>query len=855
MEEQRDILLRIRVDESEAKNRLAEIELQLVELGKQQSAANKALKAGTGNTQELAAESVRLKEQMKALRAEARDLTRTQELQNKATTSQIGSNEQLKAQLALLTKQYNALSAEERENTEAGQALRAETDKIAKSLKANESAISNFTRNVGNYQSAFDGIKKSGLGFLDTLTGGGVGLLAAGGIVGGILALGGAAVEGAIELSRLTDEINAQSLAVANLTGETGAALDEGTARVRAIADTFGKDFNEVLAAANAQSQAFGVSFSDSLDLVQQSFIAGSDAQGEYLDQLREYPALAKEAGLNAEEFNFIINKATTSGIYSDKGIDTIKEANLRLRELPTATRDALDAIGISSDAVAESLRNGSETTFSIIQKVGKRLGELPPQAAEVGTAIADIFGGPGEDAGLKYIVSLSEVSGGLDEIIEKSGALAARQLELLNSQVELEQANVSVARAFGSFGISVDSIGDRLKAFGLNIVAGVLFAIQDLRAKGIASFEGLGAGITTFIRNANTAIQTGVNIFNGFGDAIQKALKGDFEGARAAAFQPLTDAFNTQFESIGQSAGSAFTQAYTREIAQAQTRGQALATKIPTKPKAPTGPGASSDPLAGITNPEISPIALQKQTELTTVEGLNNSLEDENARHIAAVLAQSNEFFQQEQTATEAHFTALQKLRLLDRENVEATLGATSQLLGSLTAFFAENTIAAKVAGIAQATINTYLGATQAISDPKLVAAFPANLIAGGAIIASGIASVAKIAGVNFQFAEGGYTGDGGKYEPRGIVHGGEYVFSKKATQRLGLPFLESLHSTAKGYANGGEVGGRIAAQQASTGALSAEIAAALRNMPAPVVSVKEILTVSNRIKVKEGR
>lgn len=58
---------------------------------------------------------------------------------------------------------------------------------------------------------------------------------------------------------------------------------------------------------------------------------------------------------------------------------------------------------------------------------------------------------------------------------------------------------------------------------------------------------------------------------------------------------------------------------------------------------------------------------------------------------------------------------------------------------------------------------------------------------------------------GVDWTFADGGYTGPGGKYEPAGVVHKGEYVFSKEATQRIGVPRLERLH---KGYASGGYVG-----------------------------------------------
>lgn len=50
-----------------------------------------------------------------------------------------------------------------------------------------------------------------------------------------------------------------------------------------------------------------------------------------------------------------------------------------------------------------------------------------------------------------------------------------------------------------------------------------------------------------------------------------------------------------------------------------------------------------------------------------------------------------------------------------------------------------------------------------------------------------------------------GGYTGSGGKYEPKGVVHGGEYVFSKERVAQLGLKNLDDLH---KGYSTGGFVG-----------------------------------------------
>ncbi|EPI3438902.1 phage tail tape measure protein, partial [Escherichia coli] len=62
------------------------------------------------------------------------------------------------------------------------------------------------------------------------------------------------------------------------------------------------------------------------------------------------------------------------------------------------------------------------------------------------------------------------------------------------------------------------------------------------------------------------------------------------------------------------------------------------------------------------------------------------------------------------------------------------------------------------------------------------------------------------QAAAANFHFATGGFTGTGGKYEPAGIVHRGEFVFTKEATSRIGVG---NLYRLMRGYAEGGYVGG----------------------------------------------
>ncbi|WP_255248812.1 phage tail tape measure protein [Pseudomonas plecoglossicida] len=56
-------------------------------------------------------------------------------------------------------------------------------------------------------------------------------------------------------------------------------------------------------------------------------------------------------------------------------------------------------------------------------------------------------------------------------------------------------------------------------------------------------------------------------------------------------------------------------------------------------------------------------------------------------------------------------------------------------------------------------------------------------------------------------QLSTGGYTGDGGKFEPKGVVHGGEYVLRKEVVAQPGMrDYLDRLNQ--KGYASGGYVG-----------------------------------------------
>lgn len=246
--------------------------------------------------------------------------------------------------------------------------------------------------------------------------------------------------KGLEEASRLTSQ----------LTGLSGDEMKAFRNEVQGVADTFGVDFQEVLESANTLSQQFGISVQEALGYVKDGFVSGANATGQFTDIVKEYPAYFKEAGLSASQFISITAQSSKMGIVSDKAVDTIKEANIRLREMSTATAEALDGIGISSAEMQKKLQDGSMTTFEAMQQVSAKLNEMADNSPATAAAISDIFGGPGEDAGLQYLRTLKDIETDLDVTKEKAGDLARVQEEQMNSQIELDNTLASLFDATG---------------------------------------------------------------------------------------------------------------------------------------------------------------------------------------------------------------------------------------------------------------------------------------------------------------------------------------------------------------------------------------------------------------------
>ncbi|EOH6331018.1 phage tail length tape measure family protein [Citrobacter koseri] len=175
--------------------------------------------------------------------------------------------------------------------------------------------------------------------------------------------------------------------------------------------------------------------------------------------------------------------------------------------------------------------------------------------------------------------------------------------------------------------------------------------------------------------------------------------------------------------------------------------------------------------------------------------------------------------------TEGEARMTAIrqqaaQANQVIESQKNEIITSATQTMIDSglqiLATGFGEQSgiykaafAASKAFAIAQSLVSIQQGIAMAAANP-----FPYNIAAMASVAAATASIVSNIAAVaDVGFAAGGFTGPGGKYQPAGIVHKGEYVFDQAATNRIGVSNLEALR-------NGGSLDATLSKPGFGTGA-----------------------------------
>jgi hypothetical protein len=178
----------------------------------------------------------------------------------------------------------------------------------------------------------------------------------------------------------------------------------------------------------------------------------------------------------------------------------------------------------------------------------------------------------------------------------------------------------------------------------------------------------------------------------------------------------------------------------------------------------------------------------------------------------------------------------------------------AIASILGNTASLFEQDSVAFKVLASAQALINTYLAATAALaSGSKINPVF--GIISAGAAVVSGLASVAKINGV--EFAEGGIVLRGRSHAQGGIpivAEGNEIIMTKGVYNNPSLRAQASAINVAGGGRSFMADGGLPQTSITNPINQQLQLMDIIKNLGPFEVSAVEMTKVQKKVKVKQN-
>jgi|GEM_PF-4846955 myosin heavy subunit len=157
-DQQKIIEIRVRYDQ--AVQGIAKYTQAINQLKTEQQQLKDELKQGTISEQQYNTAMAQNREQVKAYQADIRALSREYQNNIKEQRENEGSLVSLRAQLSRLTASYDQLGREMRKG-EMGENLRKQIMEVSQELKEAEAETNRFYRNVGNYESGFNGLNMS----------------------------------------------------------------------------------------------------------------------------------------------------------------------------------------------------------------------------------------------------------------------------------------------------------------------------------------------------------------------------------------------------------------------------------------------------------------------------------------------------------------------------------------------------------------------------------------------------------------------------------------------------------------------------------------------------------------------
>lgn len=618
--------------------------------------------------------------------------------------------------------------------------------------------------------------------------------------------------------------------------------------------------------AASALTQ-FGLSGQD-VGRVADALVGGANAAQGGVDELRaalnQSGLVASQFGLSLEDTVGALTTFASAGLLGSDAGTSFRAMLLRLAKPTDDSAMAMKQYGLELfDAQGNFV--GVEEAADQLQK---GLGGLTEETRL--NALATIFG---QDAIRAANVLYEQGAEGVAKFtaeVSKSGEaqrVAAEQTNNLSGDIDKAKA------AWEGLVLGIES-GDGIIGTAIRNVIQAFSGLFKLLTPDAADM--FGEGVQKQLQGINNELVKGIDLSNSFADEqIRFATErirglesiGDAERQRANAdarsAKLRAEIAKLQAEENSLTAQGVIKLAvYRQELADIE---KVLASSNPVKADAAAlldTLNIGTDVATEKTNGQTEATKGLTEAQLAQVEALKLATEAQrnlllvDTETPVAPVGREEEPIDYDTDAQE--YVDAQNAKIEANNALRQSLTTVGDTLGSLSGLFKQQSIAGKALAISQAAINTYLGVTEILRTPSILpepAATVQRVASIAGVLATGLGAVARIRG----FADGGYTGDGGKYEPAGVVHRGEYVLPQEVVRSIGVGNLDSLRSMFTRQAPGRQsyaTGGLVGATLPSTSMFAAQAAAEANTIVLqPVLPVESLRTVQQRVAVREQR
>lgn len=851
-------ILDIKVNYNEAVKAIAEYQTKIDAARDAEKNLKKQLKDGEISRQqyneEMAASKIAIADYNDAIRI----INKTVQNQIKQEKEQEGSLKALRAELSNLTAEYDALSEAERKGA-SGEELKNKINEVTDALKGGEEETQRYYRNVGNYEEAIKSAVSSNIPFIGTLmqTQDEMGSVKAGAVAAG------AAVKNFSKtlLALLANPIVAILTAISVVIMAVAKGIkssEENTSR-----------WNVVLAplkmALDAVGKVLQIVASGILSVVE----AGGKMMGWITKQLEKLPVLGKYvAEVNKENERYIAMAKEQAAIDRDTRNLQVQNAKNAL-QIATLKAKADDELNVSAKERMEAIREANRLEEEASKKnyeLAKRRYELMVQQNAMAENTKET-----NDAIAQAEV---EMYNALTEYQDKRGELLGREVSLANEikSAEKEKSDAAIAAKQKEME-AVRAAEDAMLAL-----------VKDGRDK---QSKEITLQYNRQIEDLRARLKTESDLTVKARQAINDQIKA-LEQQKAAELQKLseeelqkeidnrTKLISLQLEAVKEGSEQEYQLRMQQLLAQrdAELSDKELTEQM--KLAIVDKYDKQMDDLILQREQEISDkqqeaVRLRMENEIMQLQQsgaseleilqeqasqkleLLNSIqqqEGESEQEFLNRKLQANQEYIDAKKAIADKEVEIEQVKFQAIETITSGLSSAFETLGENNKTFA---ILSKTLALAEIAINTGKALAAGIAQAQSVP-FPANLAAIATTVATILSNIAVATKTvkSAKFATGGLVtgpGTGTSDSIPAQLSNGESVMTARATSMF-APLLSSFNQMGGGVP--------INVTQTSSQALGEDmlaraVAKGVQSMR-PVVSVEEITSVSNRVKVLEN-